>query len=174
MLACQASIPILFKEIQMNVHLVPQDVTLELAELGEEIVADIAAGDAEKEEAERHYRCAGLNLVEAKKQAPNFEVFLDQHGIGKSRAYELIAIAEGRTTAKDIREKANARKKRHRKKTATTKPPVPKVSVPERTEQEPQDAEWTWRQFKGAVDKMDAATKIKARDYISETIPNSV
>jgi hypothetical protein len=165
----------------MNIHLVPQDVNLELAELGEEIAADIAAGDAAKEEAEHHYRCAGINLVGAKKQAANFEAFLHQHGISKSRAYELIAIAEGRSTPKDIREKANARKKRHRKKTAIAKPPVPKSSVPERTEQEPPDAEWTWHQFKDAVDKMDAATKQKALDSIiekvqsgSETVPESV
>ena len=158
----------------MNVHAPPPVPDLE--RLAQDISASIAAGDKAKEKSDQHYKSAGLKLIEAKKQIKNFDAFLAKYGLGSTRAYELIAIAEGRTTVEEVRAKSNERKKRHRDKKAEAAavPPVaspsvaaPPASVPERTA--PDKSAKALAEFKYAVDRympqMDAEAKQQAVAY---------
>lgn len=68
----------------------------------------------------QQYLSAGLYLKEAKQRVlktrgMTFEKFLKDHcPIGRSRAYEVIAIADGTKTVEEVREATNERKKKHR------------------------------------------------------------
>jgi hypothetical protein len=92
--------------------------TFTIEQLGKEIVARIEAGDRCKAQADDRYRSAGLLLIEARKRVPvkGLAAFLKDHcaGLSLTRAKELIAIAEGRTTQEEVRAKATARQQRHR------------------------------------------------------------
>lgn len=77
--------------------------------------------DRHQAEADERFAAAGRKLKEAKdrlqagEMAMTWAEFLLKYcPISKSRAYELIAIAEGRTTAEEVREKVRARKQAHR------------------------------------------------------------
>lgn len=89
----------------MSTSLIPLDT------LGATIKAHVAKGDASIEKAEQHYKAAGIHLVEAKariKETPGltWPAFLNAHcSIRRSRADELIMIADGRTTLTDLRMK---------------------------------------------------------------------
>lgn len=165
----------------MTVHVAPPVPDLE--RLAQDISASIAAGDKAKEKSDQHYKSAGLKLIEAKKQIKNFDAFLAKYGLGSTRAYELIAIAEGRTTVEEVRAKSNERKKRHRDKKAEAAavPPVaspsvaaPPASVPERTAPDKSakalaKSAKALAEFKYAVDRympqMDAEAKQQAVAY---------
>jgi hypothetical protein len=63
---------------------------------------------------ENHLRSAGVQLLEAKRRLPEFGLTFSAFICGKcglqtSRAYELIAIAEDRTTVEDVRAKYRKR-----------------------------------------------------------------
>ncbi|MCB4771177.1 hypothetical protein LGR54_21435 [Ancylobacter sp. Lp-2] len=85
--------------------------------LGAEIKARLEAGDKAIGKAEDHYLAAGLRLVEARQRVEAeggaFREFLAAHGIGKSRAYEVMAVAEGKKTFAGIRAKTAERVARH-------------------------------------------------------------
>jgi hypothetical protein len=93
---------------------------LPLDTLGATIKARVDAGDKATEKAEEHYKSAGLLLIEAKQRLP-----LESPGtkwtaylvgicnIRMSRAYELIAVAEGRTTVAEVQAKGRERAARH-------------------------------------------------------------
>jgi hypothetical protein len=92
---------------------------LPLDQLGAQAKAHILKGDAAKEKAEQHYMSAGLYLKEAHQRIKNIKGLTwdgwlrENVAIGKSRSYELIAIADGRKTVEEIREgyaKANAKR----------------------------------------------------------------
>jgi hypothetical protein len=91
-------------------------VTLET--LGRDIVARIEAGDKSTDRADQLYKSAGLQLIEARSGVPDFSAFLRDHcnGLSRSRAYELIAIADGK--AEEVRSKNRSRDRRRRKKAA--------------------------------------------------------
>lgn len=95
----------------MTTAIVPLDT------LGREIKASIDKGDKAAGKAEEHYLAAGLRMVEAKRRVEaergSFRAFLDQHGIGRSRAYEILAVAEGKKTFVGIRAKAAERQAKH-------------------------------------------------------------
>jgi len=97
---------------------------LSLDQLGKEIVARIEAGDRSKAMAEDRYRSAGLLLIEARRRVPvkGLAAFLKDHcaGLSLTRAKELVAIAEGRTTQEEVRAKATARKRKSRASAAAT------------------------------------------------------
>ena len=158
----------------------PNQVTTvdDLQTLGKNIVAQIEAGDKAKARAQDHYKAAGLQLIKAKQRVGrNFRAFLKEHcnRLGKSRAYELIKIAEGETTTKEVRAKTNERTKRHRAKKATeakateAKAASAKVSATQRTPSKKALAE-----FMFAVDtwlpKMDADTRKKALAYVQAKV----
>jgi len=78
------------------------------------IKAHIAKGDKAAEKSEQHYIAAGQHLKTLKRQMPEgikWEQYLEDHGleIGRRRADELIAIADGRATVEEVRaEKAES------------------------------------------------------------------
>ena len=93
--------------------------SLSLEALGAEARARIDAGDKAQQQAEDRYLSAGLHLIEAKRRinddsgttdkAAAWVNFLRTHcNIGKTRAWELMAIADGRTTIKELNERKNA------------------------------------------------------------------
>jgi len=90
---------------------------LPLDTLAGTIKAHIAAGDKAQGKAEEHYKAAGIHLMEArdrvKSEGKAFSAFLIGHHIGSSRAYELIAIANGTKTLADIRATVADRAARH-------------------------------------------------------------
>jgi hypothetical protein len=73
----------------------------------------IEKGDKAAEKAEQFYKSAGLTIKEIKEKFPdNWEAIVrDECGIGRSRAYELISIADGRATLASIRASTNERQK---------------------------------------------------------------
>ncbi len=94
--------------------------TMPLPQLAQQIVGHNTAAERQIQKAEDHYKSIGLHLIEARKRIKGGETSEFKYfsafcsggcGIAKSRAYELIAIAEGRTTLEEIRE-YEARKKR--------------------------------------------------------------
>jgi hypothetical protein len=93
-----------------------------LPELAKEIKACIAAGDEAqtrekkaKAEATQRFIAAGKLLIQAQDRAPNFKSFLQEHGISRSRAYELIKIAGGEVET--VRAETAERKRRQRAQT---------------------------------------------------------
>jgi hypothetical protein len=74
--------------------------------LAKEIVACIEKGDSYGEKRDQFYITAGLKLIEARKRVPNFRAFLAKlGGVAHSRAYDLIAVASGKKTFEQIRER---------------------------------------------------------------------
>jgi len=75
------------------------------AQLIKTIKAHIAKGDKAREKADQHYIAAGKYLKELKgdlSQAEFLEIVREKIGIGKSRTYELLAIADGTKTLADV------------------------------------------------------------------------
>jgi hypothetical protein len=98
--------------------------------LARRIKAMIEKAETYHEKAENLYKSAGIHIAEIKDKRPDdWEAIVkDECGLGRSRAYELMAIADGRTTLEKVRASTNERKKIHRTK--------PKESVPERIAEE--------------------------------------
>jgi hypothetical protein len=86
------------------------DNILSETQLCKAIKAHIAKG-------EQHYISAGLHLAKLKERCPDQATFLatvkDKIGIGKSRTYELLTIADGTKTVEGVRADTNERKRRH-------------------------------------------------------------
>lgn len=83
--------------------------------LGREIKARIDAGDKALDKAEQHYIAAGIQLAEVKRRLEQtgemrWSAFLFSHArIKRRRADDLIAIADGRITLAEHREKNRER-----------------------------------------------------------------
>jgi hypothetical protein len=73
----------------------------------------------------------GNLLVEAKKAATvPFDKFLEGvTGLSRSRAYELISMAEGRTTEEEVKEDTRERVKKHRERKAEAEAKVAEETV---------------------------------------------
>jgi hypothetical protein len=68
------------------------------------VKALIEKGDKAAEKAEQFYKSAGIHIKEIKQQSEDWETIVrEQCNIGRSRAYELMAIADGRTTFEKVR-----------------------------------------------------------------------
>jgi hypothetical protein len=82
----------------------------------------VAKGDAACDGAEKCFKQAGAYLKELKQCKPThltWELFVrDTCDLGRSRADELIALAEGRTTLGKVRAATATRAKRHRQRHA--------------------------------------------------------
>ena len=88
-----------------------------LEQLGAEIVARIEAAKKARDKAHDHEIAAGLRLIEARKQTgATFPDFLQKFcpNLKKSRAYQLIGIAGGKTTVEAERTKTAERVRKHR------------------------------------------------------------
>jgi len=95
-------------------------ITNAQASLINKIKVHIAAGDKATKKAEDHYIAAGLHLKTLKANHTGtweeWEALLKcKVGIGRSRASELMLIADGATTAEQVRADTNQRKLNHRK-----------------------------------------------------------
>jgi hypothetical protein len=95
---------------------------LPLSTLAGTIKAHIAAGDKAVGKAEEHYKAAGIHLLEAKERVKRtanltWPAFLvSQCSIQRSRADELISIAEGRKTLDEVRSGNRERDGRRRER----------------------------------------------------------
>src|SRR5262249_49870979 len=83
------------------------------------IKAHIAAGDKARDKADQHYIAAGQHLKTLKEQHggtfAEWETLLKEKvGIGKSRASELMQIADGRKTGEEVAAATTERSQRHR------------------------------------------------------------
>jgi hypothetical protein len=105
----------------------------ELRPVGEEISKKIEAADRSISAAEDQYRVAGQRLLDARGQIAlaresgikvTFEAFLEAHGIGRTRAYELMAVAAGTKSVADIRMAETEKKRRQRAKAVRDVPDV--------------------------------------------------
>jgi hypothetical protein len=104
-----------------------------LATLSGLVKASLAAGDKAFDKAEQHFKAAGLYLIEARERLPieqpgkRFTAYIvGECKMQTSRAYELIAIAEGRLTLEEIRAKKNeSSKAAHAKTRAAAKSGFP-------------------------------------------------
>jgi hypothetical protein len=95
---------------------------LPLSTLADTIKAHIAAGDKAFDKSEQHYKSAGIHLKEAKDKVSRradltWQGFLfGQCGLKRSRADELIAIADGRKTLEEVRAGNRERDSRRRER----------------------------------------------------------
>ena len=115
-----------------------------LEQLGASAHGHYKAGEKAQDRAEQQMLAAGLYLKEAKDRldlrknpnAPmNFAQFLLHHcPIGKSRAYEIIAIADGRKTAEDLQEEKRESMRASRASRAETETFHNVVETTERTQ----------------------------------------
>lgn len=145
-------------------------VSVTLDALGQEIVARIGAGDKSAERASQMYISAGLKLLEAKRLVPNFKKFLRNHcsDLSRSRAYELIKIANGKS--EEVRSNNRTRDRRRRDKAASVREPrTPSLSV-KKPQPPKSQAQSALAEFKAAVDiwfsKMDDNAKREAVEYV--------
>jgi hypothetical protein len=115
-----------------------------LATLSGLVKASLAAGDKAFDKAEQHFKAAGLYLIEARERLPieqpgkRFTAYIvGECRMQTSRAYELIAIAEGRLTLEEIRAKKNeSSKAAHAKTRAAAKSGFPLNSGKTKAEQQ--------------------------------------
>lgn len=104
------------------------EMTLDV--LGTTIKHHMVAAEKHEEKQANHYKSAGIYLKEARErvaageyESPHFSHYLQTYAkMSSSRAYELIAIADGTKTVEGIREEANNRKKAFRSGTDTKQP----------------------------------------------------
>jgi hypothetical protein len=95
------------------------DEAVTLDELGAAIRDRIAMVNNEVETATNYLSDAGRLLLEAKQRIAEtrettFKAFLEQHGIGRSRAFELLALVEGRKSIDGLRARNAERQATHR------------------------------------------------------------
>ncbi|SEN61550.1 hypothetical protein SAMN04488077_1222 [Roseovarius tolerans] len=94
-----------------------------LDQMGASAHAHYKVAEKAQGKAEEHYKSAGIYLSEAKRRVlrtrgMTFEKFLAEHcPIGKSRAYEVIAIADGTKTEEEVRARSNESSKAAHAKT---------------------------------------------------------
>lgn len=101
------------------------------------VKASIAAGDKSLDKAEQHYKTAGLYLIEARTRLPieqpgkRFTAYIvGECRMQTSRAYELIAIAEGKTTLEETRANGRERAARHAAKNKAARDSVSNAKSP--------------------------------------------
>jgi hypothetical protein len=103
-------------------------IPAEALTLARRVKALVEKGDRAAEKAEQFYKSAGLHIKEIKqKYSEHWEIIVrDRCGLGRSRAYELMAIADGRTTLERVRAGATERQKiRRAKSSVTSRTPEP-------------------------------------------------
>jgi hypothetical protein len=105
-------------------------VPAQVLTLTRRIKALIEKGDRAAEKAEQFYKSAGIHIKEIKEQSEDWETIVrDKCGLGRSRAYELMAIADGKTTLEKLRERSNTSSRvSHAKKSAEQRTAAPAVA----------------------------------------------
>lgn len=153
-----------------NIATTLQDkVSVPLETLGNDIVARIAIGDKNRARADDMYLSAGRQLIEAKERVPNFKAFLRNYcnGLSRSRAYELINIANGK--AQEVRSTNRDRDRRRREKAAGVREPRTRGFSIKKTQAPKSQVQDALAQFIVAVDiwfsRMDDEAKREAVAY---------
>jgi hypothetical protein len=156
-----------------------------LEQLGAEIAARIEAAKKARDKAHDHEIAAGLRLIEAReKTGADFPTFLQNFcpNLKKSRAYQLIAIAGGKTTVETERTKTAERMRKHR----AAKAAAPKADRPSRdghpsgdtTQIKKRSPDWLLGEVRFFINhnfpKMDAATLAKAKAMVAAWQPESL
>jgi hypothetical protein len=145
------------------------------AQLIKTIRAHITAGDKAAQKSNDHYIAAGQHLKTLKANHggswAEWEALLrDRIGIGKSRASELMQIADGRKTVEQVQEQANVRKIKHRKflrsgteddDAAADASEFPNL----KTTLKPADRKSLWDEGCRVLERMDAPTRRKFFAY---------
>jgi hypothetical protein len=92
---------------------------LPVSSLCKTIRALVAKGDHATKKAEQFYTAAGKHLAELKERCPDewLQYASEKIGIGRSRAYELMAIGTGTRSVGQIRESTRKRVENHRSPT---------------------------------------------------------
>jgi hypothetical protein len=163
-----------------------------LEQLGAEIVARIEAGDKAKAKARDHYLAAGLRLKEAhEKTGATFQDFLRNFcpSLKKTRAYQLIAIAGGKTTIEAEQTKTAERVRKHCAAKAAAPKAAPAEAAPTDSPLRNGQSGETARTTKNSSErllgevsyfintwfpKMDAATLAKAKAMVAAWEPARV
>jgi hypothetical protein len=90
----------------------------EIQRLTKEIRVLVEKGDHAKEKSRQFYLAAGLHLKTLKAHSASTNAWVQlvkkKCDLGRSRAFELLALADGRTTVEKVRADANKRKVKHR------------------------------------------------------------
>jgi hypothetical protein len=162
-----------------------EDASLE--QLGKEIMARLKAAERAAEKADQHSLAAGLQLIQAReKTGEAFPTFLKNFcpSVKRSRAYQLIAIAGGKTTVAAERTKTAERVRKHRAAKAATTEPAPTDSPlrngqPGETAQAKKNSpEWLLGEVSFFINvrfpQMDAATLAKAKAMVAAWEPAHV
>lgn len=111
-----------------------------LEQLGVQAHGHYKVAEKHKDKADQQYKSAGLYLKEAQDRIKlrkdiNFAEFLLKHcPIGKSRAYEVIAIADGRKTVEETNQRHTERHAREREERAAGQ-----SAMSERSEDQPEE-----------------------------------
>jgi hypothetical protein len=104
------------------------------------INALVEKGNKAKDKAEQYYAAAGLHLKTLREESPNKtaweKLIRSKCGLGASRAYELIQIADGRKTVADVR-LANAEPVRKHTEKRRSRPLANGQNLPAKVEPEP-------------------------------------
>jgi hypothetical protein len=99
-------------------------VTTNESQLVKTIKAHLAKAEKYQSKAEEHFITAGQYLMTLKGNSPDQATFLkivrEQIGLGKSRTYELMQIADGTKTVQEMRDDGAERKARERANLSVT------------------------------------------------------
>ena len=129
------------KEHKVTAAEVEKDCPARLQDLGKRIFAHFDKARQCQEKAEQHYTAIAQHLAKAKEacDADGFDAFRERFfpDLGKSRVYELLAIANGKKSVEEINASTRARVAKHRANKAG--PPV-SVTVTEKSGAEPEGA----------------------------------
>jgi len=79
----------------------------DIVSLARRVKVLVEKGDKAAEKAEQFYKAAGIHIKEIKGQSEDWEAIVrEKCGIGRTRAFELMGIADGTTTVEEVRLRA--------------------------------------------------------------------
>jgi len=112
-------------------------VAVDETQLAKEIRVYVEKGDKARDKAEQYYIAAGLHLKKLRDHAPSKadweELIKNRCGLGTSRAYELIQIADGRKTVADVRSAKAQSMRKLRSRPPRGGQSLPAVAEPEQS-----------------------------------------
>jgi len=104
---------------------VEQDCPTQLQDLAKNIATHLDKARKSEEQAQQHYTAAAKHLAEAQAACDEtgFKAFQKKFfpDIGRSRAYELLAVVRGKKTLGEVKDSTRERQRRHRAKKAEQK-----------------------------------------------------
>ncbi len=104
---------------------VEQDCPTQLQDLAKNIATHLDQARKSEEKAQQHYTAAAKYLAQAQAvcDESGFKAFQEKFcpDIGRSRAYELLAVVRGKKTLGEIKDSTRERQRRHRAKKAEQK-----------------------------------------------------